>query len=294
MEIKKVLFGTNVKYEKVNGKIKKKIVSVPKWSEIKKTVPIKKGQTVVMRLGEEFNLMCFDLDTKDPTHPDYKLMAEKIYTENPTSVQETPNGFHFFYKWDKRLAKTMAKITRGDDSKLDIKSNMGLVNIKAPYPYHELYHWWENKTPIAKFTAWEILEPYLTNQYLGKPPTLEDEKKKLQKMVEAYEKNPTPGGKRQIKNLTRRIVDWNKKRKIDFNSPEIERAKQFPIRDLLNSPSEKLIRCISPDHEDKSPSMQITGNFAYCHGCGASFDAIDIRMLQTGESFPEAVKFLNK
>lgn len=293
--MKKVIFGANIKYTKTDKGYKKKSISYPNWGSITESQPIKKGQTVVMRTGKEFGIMCLDLDTKDPNHPDFKLMAEKIYTVAPTLVQETQNGYHFFYKWNKHLARSSTKITKNKDSKLDIKSDKAIITIKAPVPYYE---WWTHTKyqKPAEFTeeAWKILKPRLTKKYLGEKEDKGDLLVKLDKTIEKYEKNPTPQIEKQIERLHHRIENWGKY-KPNPNDPKIKRAKEYPIRKLLNEPTANVIRCISPDHEDKNPSMQITGNFAYCHGCGATFDAIEILRLQKPElSFKEAVEELSK
>jgi len=289
-KMKKVIFGIDVNYTKENNKWKKsQPIFKTKWSEIKETQPIKKNQTVVIRLGKEFGIMCLDLDTKDANHPDFKLIQE-LYELQPTAVNESQNGFHLFYKWDKRLAKTSSKVTKGE--KLDIKSNMGIINIKAPNDY---YHWWETKYGIAEFTneMWELLKPKLTNKYLDKPQTITDAKSNLKKIVERYEDNPTKELEKRINTQTNRILNWNKKPK-NYDQSEIKRARSYPIRRLLNEPTATVIKCPHPDHDDKTPSCQINGNFAYCHGCQEHMDAIDICMMLTSKTFSEAIKELNK
>ncbi len=38
------------------------------------------------------------------------------------------------------------------------------------------------------------------------------------------------------------------------------------------------ISCISREHDDKNPSMQVNDNYLFCHGCGRRFSAIDTVM----------------
>lgn len=52
------------------------------------------------------------------------------------------------------------------------------------------------------------------------------------------------------------------------------------------------IRCLSPDHEDGTPSMSYwtKDNRLHCFGCGAVYDAIDLAGIDTGaESFKDKV-----
>lgn len=287
--MKKTTFGIDCTYTKTENGYKKSNQVYPRWSEINESVKIEPGQTTVMRMGEEFGLMCLDLDTKDLSHPDHILMAELIYQLAPTCVQESQNGYHFFYKWDKRLAKSAAKITKAKDSKLDIKSNMGLINIDAPVPY---YKWWETRREPQEFTdeMWKVLRPHLTNKYLGIPLERADEIEILDKIIEDYEENPSENNEKKLLRQQRKIDNYDKI--INFDDSKVQHAKDYPIRVLLNEPTATMIRCISPDHDDKNPSMQITGNFAYCHSCGFHADSLEVYQILNNATFPEALNFL--
>jgi len=287
--MKKITFGTDIKYTQIDGKWKKETIAYPKWSEINESVEIKEGQTTVMRMGEEFGIMCIDLDTTDPQHPDAKLMMEEIYQLAPTIVQETPNGYHFFYKWDKRLAKSMAKVTKTKNSVLDIKSNMGLINIKAPIPY---YKWWEAKHELQEFTdkMWSVMREHLTNKYQGIPLEKSDELDILDDLIDEYEENHSGIIEKKIQRQQKKLDNYD--RIMNFDDSKVQNAKDYPIRKLLNEPTANMISCISPDHEDKTPSMQITGNFAYCHGCGESFDSLSIYQILHNCDFTEALNAL--
>jgi hypothetical protein len=290
--MKKVIFGVNIEYKQEDGKWKKKPIFYPKWSEIIKAQPIKKGQTTVMRTGEEFGIMCLDVDTKDPQHPDLELMME-IYDLAPTVVQETQNGFHFFYEWDKRLAKSASKITKNKNSKLDIKSTLGLISIQAPIEGY--YIWWNHTgNKLQKFNnkMWLKLKDNLTNKYQGIPLEKKDEILKLDELIEKYEDNPTEQLEKKIQSQQKKIDNYD--RIINYDDYRVENARDYPIRTLLNEPTANIIKCISPDHNDKTPSMQITGNFAYCHGCGEHFSAIDIYMIKNSCDFKTALNNLTK
>lgn len=50
---------------------------------------------------------------------------------------------------------------------------------------------------------------------------------------------------------------------------------------------------LCPFHNDSSPSMQITDDFAFCHGCNKKLDVIDLYELATGKSRAEAIHDLS-
>lgn len=73
---------------------------------------------------------------------------------------------------------------------------------------------------------------------------------------------------------------------------QIERARAYPIESLIEVNRSGMSRCISGEHDDKHPSMQTTGNFAFCHACRFKADVIDIFMKLHGVDFPTAVRAL--
>lgn len=73
----------------------------------------------------------------------------------------------------------------------------------------------------------------------------------------------------------------------------IQKAREYPITELLEANGNKNIHCIN--HEpDKHPSMSIKNNFAYCFVCGWHGDSIDVAMKIWQVSFVEAVRRLVK
>lgn len=48
------------------------------------------------------------------------------------------------------------------------------------------------------------------------------------------------------------------------------------------------IRCLNPDHEDKTPSMTVYKDGLYCHSCGDRLDVFDYLRREHGMSFLEA------
>lgn len=74
---------------------------------------------------------------------------------------------------------------------------------------------------------------------------------------------------------------------------DIERARAYPIENLLQNIKGGKTHCISGTHEDKHPSMDIRNNFAHCYSCGWHGDVIAVYMMINGVDFIIAVKILN-
>lgn len=75
--------------------------------------------------------------------------------------------------------------------------------------------------------------------------------------------------------------------KLDSLTPtQIERAKQYPLKDLLGT-NKNITNC--PFHDDRTASLNIKNNFFHCHGCGVSGDTIKFLMEKENLSFKEAV-----
>ena len=72
----------------------------------------------------------------------------------------------------------------------------------------------------------------------------------------------------------------------------ILRAREHPIKNLLSKTVKNSItNCIS--HNDKTPSMSIKNNWAYCYACGFKGDSISVYMHLNDVDFKTAVKNLN-
>jgi len=80
-------------------------------------------------------------------------------------------------------------------------------------------------------------------------------------------------------------------KKNEVTAEMIERAKEFPIENMLEV-TRGVARCISGEHEDKRPSMQIKHNRVKCFSCGYKNDTIGVAQTIYGISFHEAVKKL--
>lgn len=72
---------------------------------------------------------------------------------------------------------------------------------------------------------------------------------------------------------------------------DVARAKAYPIKNLLKVRKDGFAICIF--HNEKSPSMKVYADHAYCFGaCSKRYDAIDIFMQIHGCTFKEAIKLM--
>jgi DNA primase len=80
----------------------------------------------------------------------------------------------------------------------------------------------------------------------------------------------------------------------------IDYAKNVPIRDVLDYydisvSKNNMIRCINPEHHDKTPSMHVYDdtNSCYCFGkCRKTFDTIEIVRMFEKSNFEDSIMFL--
>lgn len=114
---------------------------------------------------------------------------------------------------------------------------------------------------------------------------VEKAKKKL------LEKMEHRGNIEEKKEMLQGIKTLEKVLASDITSETIERAREFPIKELIHVNERNMALCI--DHGDKNPSMNCKNNFAYCHSCGFHADAIGIYMKLNNCSFKEAVNKLS-
>lgn len=79
--------------------------------------------------------------------------------------------------------------------------------------------------------------------------------------------------------------------KMEEISPEkIERAREFPIEELVETKNGK---AICPFHNDHHPSMDVRKNFYHCYTCQATGDVIDLVMHLENLTFKQAVERLS-
>lgn len=79
--------------------------------------------------------------------------------------------------------------------------------------------------------------------------------------------------------------------KMEEISPEkIERAREFPIEELIETRNGK---AICPFHNDHHPSMHVTKNLFHCFTCNEGGDSIDFVMKLENLTFRQAVDKLS-
>ncbi|MBL0320518.1 MAG: hypothetical protein IPP74_14680 [Alphaproteobacteria bacterium] len=79
--------------------------------------------------------------------------------------------------------------------------------------------------------------------------------------------------------------------KIEDITPEkIERARDFPIEEIIET---KNGRAICPFHNDHHPSMHVTKNLFHCFACNEGGDSIDFVMKLENLTFRQAVDKLS-
>lgn len=76
---------------------------------------------------------------------------------------------------------------------------------------------------------------------------------------------------------------------VGISEAEIERARQYPITDLIEN-RRMMAKC--PFHPDKTASLYLKNNFYHCFGCQKSGDVISFVMETKNMSFKEAVNYL--
>ena len=92
---------------------------------------------------------------------------------------------------------------------------------------------------------------------------------------------------KQIKSCEIQIDILQGKRKEEITPAMIERAREYPLTEILHVDGRSLIKCL--EHDEKTPSMSVKNNFAYCFGCGYNADSISVYRKVNGVSFKEAV-----
>lgn len=102
--------------------------------------------------------------------------------------------------------------------------------------------------------------------------------------------------KKQLKRITREIAILNgrlegrKPRENAITDAMIERAREYPLDQLVGVGRNGMAHCVA--HDDKNPSMSCRNGFARCFACGFKGDPIDVFRKIHGVGFVEAVKAL--
>ena len=108
--------------------------------------------------------------------------------------------------------------------------------------------------------------------------------KVLEKKLEHF------GNIEEKKVLYEEIEKLNKRLNSDISEEEIEKAKNYPFENLIES---KKGFALCPFHDDHHPSFYIKNNYGYCFSCGKSVDTIQFIIETKNITFKEAVYYLN-
>lgn len=81
--------------------------------------------------------------------------------------------------------------------------------------------------------------------------------------------------------------DIAKQKSIPITPEMIERARAYPLDQLVEINRQKFATCFA--HKDSKPSAYCKGNFIHCFVCNKSWDTIAVCMERDGMSFREAV-----
>ena len=109
-----VPIATNAKYPIEKNWTIKSHKNKIEWKEW-----LENGLNLGVKTGKISNIVILDIDTKEPNEE-----LKKLLEETKTLIQESSNGFHYFYQYENELSKT-----RIDEYKIDIETDGGQVVI---------------------------------------------------------------------------------------------------------------------------------------------------------------------
>ena len=98
---------------------------------------------------------------------------------------------------------------------------------------------------------------------------------------------------KEIKKCESELNFKNSRNGSRITQNDIERAKQYPLENLLQNIRNNKTNCISGLHTDEHPSMAVRHSFVYCYSCGWHGDSISVYMKLNSVDFITAVKALN-
>lgn len=110
-----------------------------------------------------------------------------------------------------------------------------------------------------------------------------------------FYQHPVADLERNIKRLTRLQSLYKYKGEVgnSITAADIEKAKQFPIGDIIEINHTGFITC--PFHSERHPSCKVYADNKFrCFGCGKNGDVVDIVRKIKGVEFLDAVRFLLK
>jgi hypothetical protein len=127
-ELKTLYDDAGFLYIPLNGKRP----MTPAWQDIKKSLPIRKGQNIGIVCGKESNITVVDIDTKDKGMEIWNRIIALLDVPLTPTVVTGSGGLHLYFKWDIGV-KTGAKCVTVDWGEvrekigIDIRSEKGQV-----------------------------------------------------------------------------------------------------------------------------------------------------------------------
>jgi len=201
----------------------------------------------------------------------------------------TPNTFKILLKLQQEL----------DDNRIDIEKHKYEHTQKYKHKIHEFKAEMTKEEldqatqSRLKYLSEEIKSiSYILKEILKSLQVLTEKKVSLEAKqffldVTEYEKKENYRRK-----LLNEFEHRTEKRDLTIDHFRIQKAREYPISELLEIDRKGFAHCIN--HDDKKASMYCKNNFAHCFSCGWTGDSIAIIMLQENLNFIEAVQFLTK
>ena len=114
---------------------------------------------------------------------------------------------------------------------------------------------------------------------------------------EIYQAKAWKQAQRDSEQRSRKLIaEWKSemfpaRNKNEITPEMIMQAKEYPVENLIDVVRGKA-HCVSGEHEDKNPSMQVRDNRVRCFSCGFAGDVLDVAQKVNGWSFRESVRRL--
>ena len=161
---------------------------------------------------------------------------------------------------------------------------------------------WEASNELVEYDCWKEAEEnkFFTELEKQHKKTLREQEQKFIDEFLSIKENAEWAKQRRIAHLEKtnpKSIELKmlKDNKIvdTIDDSMIERAKEYPIPDMLGEPTMNKYQCIW--HDDQNPSMHFyeKTNSVHCFSCGGGGDSIAVAMKLYNINFKEAVKNLN-
>lgn len=145
----------------------------------------------------------------------------------------------------------------------------------APFAKAARLRYFKAQLKTANDEFLKMREQYIEARRLGiGTETIEKASLGLDKRIRGYE-------------ISIAVLEGRREEKNVITDEMIERAREFPIKQLLEIGYNGRAKCVF--HQGEDFNMDIRKNFAYCYVCGESGDTIRVYRAKHGCEFREAV-----